>query len=306
MTTETTSGEMVRLGHPRFAGANIRTWIGFKHFMYLVEEAVLEWFRRQGWAPGRLYHEHGLGLEIVDCSVLLPATLDLDDIVTARVTPAGPGRFSVRLLVTREGHEVSVLRGRVSVALVAEKEAPGSAPAGPLQPLVVPEIAGAGTDMAVTGDVEATLAPPDSPVFLWSWRAAYYHCHFSDRVQHSAYVSALEEVVDRFLADRGVSVRRMLAERAWIPVVSRARVTLLGDVHMEETVHTTFAVVDVLRDTTYEARMDCYVRRADRLVHAATARILHGYAISRGPGAGRLAELDASTLAALTEGRAPR
>ena len=50
---------------PRYEGANIRTWIGFKHFMYLVEEAVLHWFRERGLGPQRLYHEYGLGLEIV-------------------------------------------------------------------------------------------------------------------------------------------------------------------------------------------------------------------------------------------------
>nr|BFE59197.1 hypothetical protein GCM10020063_037230 [Dactylosporangium thailandense] len=312
MTTDTTTGpavETVRLGHPRFTGANIRTWIGFKHFMYLVEEAILEWFRRQGQAPGRLYLEHGLGLEIVDSSVLLPAVLELDDEVTALVAPAAggePGRFSVRLLVTRDGREVSVLRGRVSVVLVAEKDPPGSAPAGALRPLVVAEAGGGGPGTAITGDVAATLTPHGSTALLWSWRTAYQHCHYSDRVQHSAYVAALEDVVERFLADRGISVRRMLAERAWIPVVSRARVTLLADVHMEETVHTTFVVTDVLRGTTFDGRMDCYVRRGDRLVHTATATILHGYAVSRGPGAGRLAELDAPTVAALTGGPARR
>ena len=33
---------------PRYEGANIRTWIGFKHLMYLAEEAVLEWLRIRG------------------------------------------------------------------------------------------------------------------------------------------------------------------------------------------------------------------------------------------------------------------
>jgi hypothetical protein len=46
--------------------------------------------------------------------------------------------------------------------------------------------------------------------------------------------------------------------------------------------------------------MDCFVHRGAELVHVATARILHGYAVSRGEGAGRLAEFDDSTIAALT------
>ena len=140
--------------------------------------------------------------------------------------------------------------------------------------------------------------------FLWSWRARYFHCHFSDRVQHSAYVRALEEVVDRFLADRGLSIPRLLGERGWIPVVSRARVQILADAHMDEVVHTTFVVEDVLRGLAYDARMDCYVERDGRLVHTATAKILHGYAGSAGEEAGRVVELDDETVAALTRGAA--
>jgi hypothetical protein len=148
--------------------------------------------------------------------------------------------------------------------------------------------------------VAATLAPAGSAAHLWSWRAPYFYCHFSDRVQHSGFVRALEDVVDRFLAARGLSVGTLLAERAWIPVVSRARVQLVEAAHMEETIHTTFVVTDILRGVMFDGRMDCHVRRGDRLVHVATAQILHGYAISRGPDAGSLATLDDAVVAALT------
>jgi acyl-CoA thioesterase FadM len=136
--------------------------------------------------------------------------------------------------------------------------------------------------------------------FVWSWKARYFLCHYSNRVQHSAYVRSLEEVVDRFLADRGISVGRMLVDRGWIPVVSRARVTLLADAVMEEVIHTTFTVDNVLKGVGYDATMNCFVHRDADLVHVATARILHGYAVSRGEGAGRLAELDDGTISALT------
>jgi trans-aconitate methyltransferase len=39
---------------PRHEGANMRTWIGFKHFLYLAEEAVLHWFRDHGYGVQRL------------------------------------------------------------------------------------------------------------------------------------------------------------------------------------------------------------------------------------------------------------
>jgi acyl-CoA thioesterase FadM len=145
-----------------------------------------------------------------------------------------------------------------------------------------------------------SLLISNSRDFLWSWRVPYYYCRFSDRVQLSGFVRALEEVVDRFLADRGISVGRMLNERSWIPVVSRTRIQLIAPARMEETVHTVFRVEDVLRGIMFDARMDCFVRRDNELVHVATASILHGYAITAGEHTGGLAELDSSTVAVLT------
>ena len=137
---------------------------------------------------------------------------------------------------------------------------------------------------AAAGGPGVARLPADG-AFVHRWRAPYFYCHFSDRVQHSGFVRCLEEVVDRFLADRGISVGRMLRERSWIPVVSRARVRLLTPAHMEETVHTVFTVTDVLRGTMFDGRMDCFVERNGAFWPVATATILHGYAIAaaRGP-----------------------
>ena len=272
---------------PRCEGSNIRTWIGFKHFMYLAEEAVVQWFRDHGAGPQALYHVHGLGLELVDSSLQLPSVLEVDDLVTAEVTPLAPGRFGVRL---RAGGTV-VGRGKVSVVLVREADPLGSAPLpGPMAELVVDRV---GLPAADEPDV-------DDAEFEWSWCARYFYCHYSDRVQHSAYVRALEETVDRFLAQRGISVGRLLADRGWIPVVSRVSVRVLADAHMEEVVHTTFTVSDVLKRIGYDGVMNCYVCRGGTRVRTATARILHGYAMTRGDRAGQLAEFDDEVMAALT------
>ena len=351
--TQVTEQRVTAVLAPRREGANIRTWIGFKHFLYLAEEAVLAWFRDRGTGPAALFGGAGLELSIVDSSALLPAVLELDDVVDAEVA-GGPSRFTVRLSARRDGAP-TVLRGKVTVALLAAD----GIPTGPVPPDLVPAVAGsiaaaaraaagavglpglpgvpgvagvaglagvagvpgmagvdglAGVDGAEDGDAGEPAVPGVDPSvllathpggFLWSWRVPYYYCQFSRRIQHSGYVRALEEVVDRFLADRGLSVRTLLDARGWIPVVSRARVTQLSDVEMEETVHTVFTVTDVLKDVSFDARMDCYVERGGALVPAATGRILHAYAIARGPGAGRLAQLDPPVVAALT-GRSRR
>jgi acyl-CoA thioesterase FadM len=300
-------------GRPRYEGCNIGTWIGFKQLMLLVEEAVLQWFRDGGLGPGRLYQEHGLGLEVVDSSVQLPALLDIDDEVEAVVAEDAPGRFTVTLRVASDGAGAMVLRGRVSIALVRETgpRLGGALPAG-LSPLAVADLVSA---TGVAASRRLTLGPTEDEcaalrrqvpgAFAWSWRAPYFACHFSDRVQHSSFVGALEDVVDRFLADRGLSIGRLLEERAWIPVVSRARVQLISAAHMEETIHTLFTVEEILKRSGWGARMDCFVRRGDVMVCCATARILHGYARARGEGAGSLVELDETTVAALA-GVSPR
>ncbi|MCQ8828595.1 hypothetical protein [Streptomyces malaysiensis] len=60
------------VGRPRYEGANIRTWTGFKHFMYLTEEVVLQYFRERGVGAETLHHIYGLGLEIVDTRSACP------------------------------------------------------------------------------------------------------------------------------------------------------------------------------------------------------------------------------------------
>lgn len=291
---------------PRYEGANIRTWIGFKHFMYLVEEAVLGWLRERGAGARELFHGYGFGAEIVDCSVQLPAVLEVDDLVRAEVV-AGAGRqLQVRLLVERDGGEVVALRGKVTLALVPERDAAmHRTPPPPLDSYQVTELReGSPRDLQIpTGLTAASvLKPPGCGALVWSWRAPYFYCHFSDRVQHSGFVRCLEEVVDRYLDAKGLSVGRMLAQRSWIPVVSRARVRMLAPAHMEETVHTVFRVTDVLRSIMFDGQMDCYVQRGQTLFHVATATILHGYAISRGPEAGQLAELDTEVSRVLLGG----
>jgi acyl-CoA thioesterase FadM len=284
------------LTRPRYEGANIRTWIGFKHFLYLVEEAVLQWFREFGVGPQRLYHEHGYGLEVIESSAQLPSVLEIDDPVAVELTPTAPGRFGVRVLVERAGRESVALRGRVRVALVRERGPTGAVPLPePLVSLAVDGVAEA------HGPEEARPAPSVG-TFVWPWRARYFHCHYSNRVQHSAYVRALEEVVDRFLESRGVSVRRLLEERDWIPVVSRVRVTLLADAEIDDLIETRFQVRDVLKRTAYDGTMECSVTRGAERVRVARADILHGYAIARGERAGTLAELDDDVIAALRRG----
>lgn len=297
--------------HPRYEGANIRTWIGFKHFMYLVEEAILEYFRERGHGVQSMFHEHGLGLEILDCSAQLPRALEIDDDVTVRVTSAPRQRdgrgaaFVAEITTSPEGKPVTALRAKIRVALIREDDVPAECAVPEILRSYVADSLDEVTDphdsLPIRPDQSPAdvLTPTGSGAYLWSWRAPYYYCHFSDRVQHSAFVRTLESVVDRFLHDRDLSIGHLMRDRAWIPVVSRARVRLHAPAHMEETIHTVFRVDDILLNTTYTATMECWVQRADHLVLVASGTIMHGYAISRGEHAGTVARLDEATQSAL-------
>jgi len=289
---------------PAFEGSNIRAWIGFKHFLYLVERAVLQWLLDQGHGARELYRDHGLGVEIVDCSALFSAALELDEDVRAEIAARPDGRLTVRLTVLRQGRQVTALRATVSVALIQERTAEVHRPAPPaLAHLEAAELSDA---CAAAGPGRTAEAPgwAEPGGFRWSWRIPYFYCHYSDRMQHSGFVRALEEAFDRFLADRGISIARLLRERSWIPVVSRTRIQLIAPAYMEETLHTVFRVTGVMRGIMFDARMDCYVQRGPDLVHVATAQILHGYMMSAGESAGAPVQLGPDMVEALTGGSA--
>jgi acyl-CoA thioesterase FadM len=121
-----------------------------------------------------------------------------------------------------------------------------------------------------------------------------------DRLQHSGYLRLMEEVVDLYLQHRGISIRTLLDQRSWIPVVAKAGLEILREARLEEEIHTVFTVRDVYKDLLYSATMDCYVARGGDWVHTARGHIVHGYAHMPQRGVMKLMPLDASVRAALT------
>jgi acyl-CoA thioesterase FadM len=309
------SNRVVLERRPRFEGSNIGTWIGFKHVMYLVEEGALQFLREHGVVAGSLYEKYALCVEVVDSEVRLLRALDMDDVVRIEVRSLTQPRdrelsLRVEILVARSGEVVKAAVARVRLLL---REAPSQGrraePAPPeLLPYVRSGIRRSNGDGAVVrvhgegrdGDPVRGLVPQGANAFVWRWHIPYFYCHFTERIQHSGYVRVLEEVVERFLADRGISIGTLLRDREWIPVVSDARVEILEDAFMEETLYTVFTVEDIFKQIRYTARMDCYVPRQGDLVRTATGRITHAYLqiADRGTGGG-VAQFDEAVMAAL-------
>jgi acyl-CoA thioesterase FadM len=305
----TTSAQL----RPRYEGSNICTWIGFKHVNYLVEEAVLEHLRQSGLAPGELYERYGLCVDLVDIDTRIMHAFHIDDVAGAEVGPPRGGpqgqlRFAVRLYVQRD-QEVQAVAAKVRVVLRLDPRGGGaeSIPAY-LQPHVVDRLGADPAGTTVAGDLSAVEVADRDPLTVlvdgrnavgWAWRMPYFYCHYTRRVQMSGYLRLMEEVVDVFLHERGISIRTLLDEQDWIPVVPQSRITILDEALMEETVHTVFTVESVFKDFTYTARMDCYVLRDGVLVPTATGRITHGYAVIENRRDWSLVSFDERMLAGL-------
>jgi acyl-CoA thioesterase FadM len=305
---------------PRFEGANIGVAIGFKHVLYLLEEAVIQHFRECGFGPRLLFEQYGLCLEIVSSRARLSQVVYLDDVASIEITPARSDTeqgvsFALKMFLDRNGARVKSVTGTVQVVLRLDPNGDSAeAPPAELASFVTQEIhrpsqappATLGTDLHVGFQEEELLqhlAPAGSNTVVWKDRIPYFYCHYNRRMQHSGYVRVMEAIVDRFLYDRGISIRTMLERSRWIPVVVEARVEMLREALMEETLYTVYRVENILKDITYTARMDCYVVRDGELIQSATGSITHGYGQLEGRSGGMLVTFDSTTLAALQPDR---
>ncbi len=268
---------------PRYEGSNICTWIGFKHVNYLVEEAVLDHLRQHGLAAGELYERYGVCVDIIDIDTRMWTAFHIDDIATATVRPLdgeGPELwFQVEMVAERE-EQVRTVTAKVGITLRLDHRGfPAEELPAELTEYVVPKLSSSAAPREEASDDPIAQLTAGRNAYGWSWRIPYPYCHFTERLQMSGYLRLMEEAVDRFVADRGVSIKRLLDEQNWIPVVPNSSVTMLEEVGMEEELHTIFTVEKVFKRLTYTARMDCYVVRDGRLVHTAIGRITHGYAV---------------------------
>ncbi|GAA1930497.1 hypothetical protein GCM10009716_42440 [Streptomyces sodiiphilus] len=270
---------------PRYEGSNICTWIGFKHVNYMVEEAVYDHLRKGGHAPGLLYERHGLGVDITDLDTRIRTALHIDDVASARVRRAGSRdgalRLVVEMTVERDGRPVRAVVSKVAVQLRLDPRGHAAqTPPAELGEFVVNRLGPGGRAVPLQDGCEPLeQLTAGRNAFGWAWRMPYFYCHFTERVQMSGYLRQMEEVVDLFLEDRGVSIKTLLDEQDWIPVVPRSRISILDEARMEETLYTVFTVEQVFKRFTCTARMDAYVLRDGMLVPAATGTITHGWAV---------------------------
>ncbi|MFI1869647.1 hypothetical protein [Streptomyces jumonjinensis] len=288
---------------PSYEGANIGTYLGFKHVNYLVEKGVIEHFRSAGLPVGELYQRFGLGFDVVSLAARLRGGLYIDDEALVRVRPVAPaaGRpalaFEVSLTVPRGGTPRRIVTATVHAVLRLDEDArrlPDRLPVpAPLAFATVREIGPAQPGAAVPGRPAPLVSGGTvdrDPVldellagrngYGWRMRVPYTYTHFSERVQMSGYLRLIEEAKHRFVDARGISVSRLLSERNWIPLVTESRLEILGEAGMEEDLYTTYEVTGIFKNLQYTSRMECHVVRGGRLLRVATGAITHGYAVA--------------------------
>lgn len=296
---------------PRAEGCNIGMWMGFKHLMYIGEEAVLKWFRAQGAGPRTLWEEHGVEIEIEASSIRILRALHVDDVarVDIRRSPGSVDNgmnFELVAWSVCDGSEsYKSFSARIRTRLRTQTDFQGR---------ILGEDPRRGERIADGLVPTIVLDQDESPLrvaslshdgaFTCGFRIPYHHCYYSNRLRMSGHQRLLEDIVDRFLDARGISIRTMLETRGWIPFVSTANIEILQDALMEEDLVLVYSVAGIFKNLTYDASYVAYATRRNVLVPVARGSITHGYAGISSRKDWGIVSFDENTVTAL-ESRVP-
>ncbi|WP_069171838.1 hypothetical protein [Streptomyces griseus] len=293
---------------PPYEGGNINTAIGFKCVNYLLEAAVLDHFRAVGLGAQELFLVHGVNFDVAGLDTRLHTVLMLDDDVLLEVTPKTKDTdtamvFAVTATVERDGAPKKAVSSKLRVLLRRDTNVDDPQPLpAELRRFVVDRLAtekpmalaatpsddfAGALHRGENSDTDPVLAEiiGDDNAVGWKWRVPYYYCHFTERMQMSGYLRQMEEAKHVFVASRGISIKRMLDERGWIPVVTQCKIHFTDETVMEEDLYTVYTVESVFKDMLYTSRVDFYVVRNGELVRTATGSITHGYCHKESPDA---------------------
>ena len=263
---------------PHSEGNNVMSWIGFKHIMYMAEEAVRDHFRQSGLGFRKLIEDYGLILEAVEAEGRILQALKLDEVATVQVEPqpdqAGGLLFQIRMHVERDGRAVKTYSGRVRMALRADRSLGLEARAQ--RPAELERWTWQSPPTAARKPF-ASLAD-GAPRLDWQLRAPYFYCHGNDHLKLAGCLRLLEEADARFCEQQGIGVGSLLRERRWIPAVPAAKVRFLDEVLIDEELHVVYRVVEIVKTLLYRCEMDVFAKRGDAHEHVVAGEIVHGYA----------------------------
>ena len=289
---------------PSSEGANIRSWIGFKHFEYIIGEAISMLLAERGFDERSLALS-GVRAHVVGARAALTHVIECGDDVGVVLRDAR--RIDTDLLAV----DAEIFNNRAGqrslkgTYLVKVEDLVEDGLEGDLTASTVLTSFEKGILKSSKAPRQGSFATDDGPrlfdeAFSTVWTVPYYYCESSRFLSYRGHIRSLEGVVDDYLASVGLFIPDLLAARAMIPVVSRYSVNVMGDVPMGAVATTYFHVDDILGNAVFDASFaTTFVDEAGKRVVAATGVIQHGYAVSRGDGAGTMATMDAEIMASL-------
>ncbi len=279
---------------PYSEGNNIMSWLGFKHIMYLAEEAVLEHFKNAGTGFRSLLEDDGLVIDIIENKGRILHALKLDEDVSIIVQPAkrkiaNAFAFDIKMLVSRSDKEIKTYTGHIKVVLKHDQSL-GFKPVEKIAPAFLPYVTEQAAlpnmelktfDLVPAQDIESQIPclTENGHRIIWEKRIPYFYCHGNERLKMSGYLRLMEEADELFCHQQGISIKSLLDEKRWIPAVPSANMTILSEVLMEETLYISYEVKDFVKDLTYKSTMTCYLKKNDKLVEVAKGEIVHAYAV---------------------------
>lgn len=286
MTTWTTANL-----RPLSEGANIESWIGFKHFSYLAEAGIQEYLRNTGRSQDAILRA-GHSVDIASLSLRLPSPLYADSLVDVHVegerreTDSLSEMLCVEGLSRDSGERRRCLQG---TAMLNQHR--------------LADLEDCLARIEKQGQAKIPRARADAPGHHdWHFTVPYPFCRAASVLQFDGYVRLVEDGIERYLRAHGISVRRLLVERGWIPVVTDWKINIHEPVFMEETLLIRMDVTSIFKGLLWETRISFVAMRDDKETTVAESFIRHGYAVTKGPGAGTMATFDKEVRHALGSG----
>lgn len=288
--------------HPQNEGANIENYIGFKHLTYLMEEAFINYFREKYLSPNILFKKYGIKLFIKCLNIAIAKAVNVDDEIRINITSLCSNKYLIKAC---DNIGNLFFKGEITIHVIF--------PCANFDlKLLPPQIEQLLIDI-LNNENENTyikllvnnncplnvLKEQYSTAFIYKKRIPYYYCNFTNELHHSGYERIIEEAVDLYLDNRHLSIKTMLDQKNWIPVVSKSSIEIKNTVKMEDTIYIVFTIKNVIFNSIYEAEIKIFKCINDGLIEVAVGYISHGYSLIKDPQKPELVFIDKQTLNAL-------
>lgn len=293
---------------PQNEGANIENYIGFKHLTYLMEETIINYFREKYLSPNQLLRMFGVKFYIKSLKIDILKAVNIDDEIVMKIF--SPNEYPTNRFKIKASDNSGILffKGELVVCIDkpikdAEFHLVSKNFRYLLKEMVEKEATDNNIELPINNSNPIQILKEYksfNSAFIFSKRIPYYYCNYTDELHHSGYERIIEEAVDLFLEERGMSIRTMLNSKRWIPVVSKSQIEIKHKIKLEDTIYIAFSVKNIVLNSIYEADIYFFKQYNNKLIEVANGSITHGYSCIKNPETPELVIFDELTLKKLS------